>query len=78
MLTLLAITIVVIGFLMAIMAVGVVLQNKSLRGSCGGSEVFDCDGDAITCGACPNRNKKKKEPEHLPGGAFREFIAPGR
>ena len=67
------ISIAAIGFAMLIMAVGVIFQKKSLRGSCGGSEVFDCDGDAITCGACPNRDKRRKEPKHLPGGAFREL-----
>ncbi len=70
------ISIVVIALLMGAMAIGVILQKKSLRGSCGGSEVFDCDGDAITCGACPNRDENKRR--HLAGGAFREFVNPGR
>lgn len=72
------ITVAAFGFLMAIMAIGVILQKKSLRGSCGGSEVFDCDGDAITCGACPSRNQKKEQPKHLPGGAFRELVGAGK
>jgi len=72
----LLISIVVIGLLMAAMAIGVILQKKSLRGSCGGSEVLDCDGDEIACGACPNRGQNKRQ--HLAGGAFREFVRPGR
>lgn len=39
----------------AAMSVGVIFQNKSLRGSCGGSEVVDCDGESLSCGTCPNR-----------------------
>lgn len=70
------ISIVVIALLMGAMAIGVILQKKSLRGSCGGSEVFDCDGDAITCGACPNRDQQRRR--HAAGGAFREFVNPGR
>ena len=76
MLAVTLISIAVIALLMGAMAVGVILQRKSLRGSCGGSEVFDCDGDAITCGACPNRDKKKRR--QLAGGSFREFVSPGR
>jgi len=67
------ISVAAIGFAMLIMAVGVIVQNKRLRGSCGGSEIFDCDGEAISCGACPNRQKRREERKHLPGGAFREL-----
>ena len=75
--SILLISVASIGFAMLIMAVGVIFQKKSLRGSCGGSEIFDCDGEAISCGACPNR-RKRKEPEHLPGGAFRELAGVDR
>ena len=73
----LLITVAAIGFAMSIMAVGVIFQKKSLRGSCGGAEIFDCDGDPISCGACPNR-RKRKEPKQLPGGAFRELAGVDR
>lgn len=54
MTTLLA-AIAVIGLVMFVMALGFIFQKKSLRGSCGGSEVFDCDGESLSCAACPNR-----------------------
>lgn len=55
MLGTIALTILVIGLLMAAMAIGVIFQKKSLRGSCGGADVVDCDGDSLACGTCPNR-----------------------
>jgi hypothetical protein len=56
---LLTLTILVIGALMAAMAIGVIVKNKSLRGSCGGPDVVDCDGESLACGACPNRAEKE-------------------
>src|SRR5690606_3081428 len=58
MLGLLTLTILVIGALMAAMAVGVIFKNKSLRGSCGGPDIVDCDGESLACGTCPNRAEK--------------------
>jgi len=55
---LLIISAIVIAVAMLIMAVGVIFNKRSLRGSCGGSEIFDCDGDPVACGACPNRQQK--------------------
>jgi len=40
---------------MAIMAVGVVLDGRCLRGSCGGPEMRGPDGESLTCATCPNR-----------------------
>jgi hypothetical protein len=54
-----ALTILVIGLLMAAMAVGVIFQRKSLRGSCGGPDLVDCDGESLACGTCPNRAEKQ-------------------
>ena len=59
MLGLVALTILVIGALMAAMAIGVIVKNKSLRGSCGGQGVVDCDGESLACGTCPNRADKE-------------------
>lgn len=59
MLGLLTLTVLVIGILMAAMAIGVIVKNKSLRGSCGGPDVVDCDGESLACGACPNRAEKE-------------------
>jgi hypothetical protein len=74
MLGLVGLTILAIGTLMAAMAIGVIVKNKSLRGSCGGPDVVDCDGESLACGACPNKAehqaRKAKQNEllqHLSG-----------
>jgi hypothetical protein len=50
---------------MAGMAVGVILSNRSLRGSCGGPDVVTADGEALSCGACP-RNEQELCPSDDP------------
>ncbi len=40
---------------MAIMAIGLLSKNRCLRGSCGGPDVLDAQGDSLRCGACPKR-----------------------
>ncbi len=44
------------------MGLGVLLSNRSLRGSCGGPEVVTAGGEALSCGACP-----RNEAEVCPG-----------
>ena len=56
----LLLTIVAIAVIMAAMAVGVMLSNRSLRGSCGGEPVLGPDGDPL---ACPDCNCKAQEIE---------------
>lgn len=51
-------TILVIGAAMAIMAVGLLFSGRCLRGSCGGPEVLDADGEPLTCAACPHRRPR--------------------
>jgi hypothetical protein len=46
-----------IALVMGAMAVGVLFQNRCLRGSCGGPEVLDPNGEPLTCATCPNRKK---------------------
>jgi hypothetical protein len=46
-----------IALVMGAMAVGVIFQNRCLRGSCGGPEVLDPNGEPLTCATCPNREK---------------------
>lgn len=58
MFTMFLLTFGVIAVLMFIMAVGVMFKREPLRGSCGGAKIWDCDGDDLTCGACPNRAKR--------------------
>ena len=52
----------VIGIAMLVMALGFIVQKKSLRGSCGGSEVLDCDGESLSCAGCPNRKDRDAGP----------------
>ena len=59
--TLFLITAGAFGLIMLAMAVGVMVQKKALRGSCGGAEVFDCDGESLSCGACPNRKMRQEQ-----------------
>jgi hypothetical protein len=42
---------------MLVMAVGVLLSNRCLRGSCGGPELLSADGESLLCETCPNRDK---------------------
>ena len=46
-----------IAIVMAIMAIGVILDGRCLRGSCGGPEVVGPDGDSLACAACPHRSE---------------------
>lgn len=52
-----AITAVVIGLGMLGMAVGVIGTGRCLRGSCGGPEARDADGESLSCATCPNRDR---------------------
>jgi hypothetical protein len=49
-----------IALVMGAMAVGVIFQNRCLRGSCGGPEVLDPNGEPLTCATCPNREKARE------------------
>jgi hypothetical protein len=55
--TFLILTIGAIAIVMLIMAVGVILKRPCLRGSCGGPEIFDADGEPLSCAACPRRKE---------------------
>lgn len=41
----------------AIMSVGLLSKNRCLRGSCGGPEVLDAQGESLRCGACPRTDE---------------------
>jgi hypothetical protein len=61
--TLILITIGFIALIMLAMSVGVVFKNRCLRGSCGGPEILDPNGDPLSCATCPNRNKPEEGPQ---------------
>lgn len=58
----LALTIAAIAIVMFAMAIGVVMKRPCLRGSCGGPDVLDPDGNPVSCETCPNRNKSEHAP----------------
>lgn len=41
----------------AIMSVGLLSKNRCLRGSCGGPDVLDAQGESLRCGACPRNDE---------------------
>jgi len=57
---LIVITIAFIAAMMAIMAVGAIVKGRCLRGSCGGPEIFDSEGESLTCRACPRRKEHEE------------------
>ena len=48
-------TVIVMAVAMLIMAVGVLFRYPCLRGSCGGADLLDADGESLRCAACPHR-----------------------
>lgn len=57
------VTLVVVGLVMVLMAVGLFFKRPCLRGSCGGPDLFDSQGESLTCGACPRRRSLHSEEE---------------
>ena len=55
-LPLIVIVVGLFGLVMLGMAVGVLVQGKCLRGSCGGPDILDGNGESILCATCPNRD----------------------
>ena len=45
----------IMGGVMAIMAIGVIFGDRCLRGSCGGPDVVGPDGESLSCATCPHR-----------------------
>ena len=50
-------TAAVIGVVMLFMAVGVIFSYPCLRGSCGGPDLLDGDGESLRCAGCPRRRE---------------------
>ena len=51
-------SLLLIGAAVAAMAIGVMFRRPCLRGSCGGPEVRNAQGESLSCATCPNRNKR--------------------
>lgn len=64
--TLFMLTMVIIGGAMLVMAIGVVLNNRCLRGSCGGPEVLGPEGESLSCEACPRRKEQESVSDSAP------------
>lgn len=54
----LLLTILFFGIAMLIMAVGVIFKRPCLRGSCGGADILDAQGDSLACSTCPKRKER--------------------
>ena len=52
MMTVVLITIGAVAIAMLVMAVGVIVKGRCLRGSCGGPKVIGPDGQVIGCESC--------------------------
>ncbi len=50
-------TVVIMGFVMLVMSVGVVFSGRCLSGSCGAPSAIGHDGESLNCPACPNRRR---------------------
>lgn len=50
-------SLLLIGASVAAMAIGVMFRRPCLRGSCGGPEVRNAQGESLSCATCPNRKK---------------------
>lgn len=63
MIGILLITLAVFLVAMLIMSVGMIFSGRCLRGSCGGPEVLDGDGEPLSCAACPRRLERLRAAE---------------
>lgn len=57
----LLLTCVLFGAAMAVMAVGVIIKGKCIRGTCGGEEIIGPDGELLNCDHCPTRKEKEEQ-----------------
>lgn len=53
---------VIFGLLFAGMAIGVILQNKPIKGTCGGLNQMT-GGECEICGGDPNKCESESQPE---------------
>jgi hypothetical protein len=48
----------VFGLVMLAMSVGIIFNDRCLRGSCGGPDVLGPDGELLLCAGCPKRKER--------------------
>lgn len=48
---------VIVGVMMAFMAVGIFFRGRCMRGNCGGEEIIGPDGEVLNCDTCPYRDE---------------------
>jgi hypothetical protein len=53
-------SVLIVGASIAAMAIGVMMRRPCLRGSCGGPELRNAQGEPLSCASCPNR---KRDPD---------------
>ncbi len=56
----LLLSITVIAASVILMAAGVLLDGRCLRGSCGGPDVLGPDGEPLSCSNCPLRRAREE------------------
>ena len=52
------VTIGLFAVLIVAMSIGIILSNRTLKGTCGGEEVRGPDGIPMLCGSCPKKKSK--------------------
>ena len=60
---LMLITTGVFGIVVLMMAVGAIFSGKCIKGSCGGEEIRDNDGELLNCETCPVRQRGECDSE---------------
>lgn len=58
--SLILLTIAVMGIVVLAMSVGVIFTGRCLRGSCGGPDVLGPDGEPLSCANCPKRKLRQQ------------------
>ncbi len=56
----LLLTIGVFGVVMLAMSVGVLFNDRCLRGSCGGPDLVGPNGELLLCAGCPKRREREQ------------------
>ena len=69
MMTVFLLTLIFLLLMMAVMAVGVFVANKPIKGSCGGIQSLGMGSDCQICGGDPELCEEEQQRTAAPGGA---------